>query len=115
LGHFVAARALKVEVESSALAFRRGWQPCSSRERAFPELDPLGGFVRPKGENDPSVPGIGAANPWVRLIVLVAGPMANLMVGVILYAMIFSSIGMPITTRCKSWKSHPIHPLQMPG
>jgi hypothetical protein len=35
---------------------------------------PLGGFIRPKGENDPNVPGgLAAANPWKRLVVLFAG------------------------------------------
>ena len=31
-------------------------------------LLPIGGFVRPKGENDPNIPdGLAAANPWKRL------------------------------------------------
>lgn len=41
---------------------------------------PIGGFVRPKGENDPSVPGgLAAASPWRRLGVLVAGSSMNLL------------------------------------
>jgi regulator of sigma E protease len=55
---------------------------------------PLGGFVRIKGEGDPSVPdGIAAANPWVRIGVYLAGPIANLLLGVILYSFIISQIG----------------------
>jgi len=46
---------------------------------------PLGGFIRPKGENDPNVAGgLAAANPWKRLIVLFAGPLMNLITAVVL-------------------------------
>lgn len=47
---------------------------------------PLGGFVRPKGENDPTVPGgLGAASPWKRLAVLFAGPIMNLLMGLAIF------------------------------
>jgi regulator of sigma E protease len=61
---------------------------------------PLGGFVRPKGENDPNVPGgLAAASPWKRLFVLVAGPAMNLLTAVVIYAVIFSQVGVPDTNR----------------
>ena len=61
---------------------------------------PLGGFVRPKGENDPSVPGgLAAANPWKRLAVLFAGPLMNLLTAVLIYSLIFSRVGVPDATR----------------
>jgi len=57
---------------------------------------PVGGFVRPKGENDPNVPGgLAAANPWKRLGVLFAGPIMNLLTGVILITVLFMQIGAP--------------------
>lgn len=100
LGHFIIARLLKVEVEEFGIGFPprvvtlfHAWGT-----RFSLNLLPFGGFVRPKGENDPSVPGgLAASSPWVRLSVLLAGPVANLVVGVALYALIFSKIGMPIT------------------
>ena len=100
LGHFIVARLLKVEVEEFGIGFPprvvtlfHAWGT-----RFSLNLLPFGGFVRPKGENDPSIPGgLAASKPWVRLSVLLAGPMANLLVGVALYALIFSKIGMPIT------------------
>jgi regulator of sigma E protease len=56
---------------------------------------PFGGFVRIKGEGDTSIPdGIAAANPWVRIGVYFAGPLANLLVGIVLYAYIISQAGM---------------------
>ena len=55
---------------------------------------PLGGFVRPKGENDPNVPGgLAAASPWKRLAVLFAGPLMNLLTAFIIYSFIVSRIG----------------------
>jgi len=61
---------------------------------------PLGGFVRPKGENDPNVPGgLAAASPWQRLAVLFAGPLMNLLAAVLIYSLIFGRVGVPDTTR----------------
>ena len=61
---------------------------------------PLGGFVRPKGENDPNVPGgLAAASPWKRLAVLVAGPAMNLLTAVLIYSLIFNRVGVPDATR----------------
>ena len=61
---------------------------------------PLGGFVRPKGENDPNVPGgLAAASPWKRLAVLFAGPLMNLLTAVLIFSIIFGRIGVPDATR----------------
>jgi regulator of sigma E protease len=61
---------------------------------------PLGGFVRPKGENDPNVPGgLAAASPWKRLAVLFAGPLMNLLTAVLIYSIIFGRVGIPDATR----------------
>ncbi len=58
---------------------------------------PLGGFVRLAGENDPNVPGsFAAASPWKRLGVLVAGGMMNLILGVLVYTLIFVQSGIPL-------------------
>lgn len=47
---------------------------------------PIGGFVRPKGENDPNVPGgLATASPWRKLGVLFAGPLMNLLTGLIVF------------------------------
>ncbi|MBI3172523.1 MAG: site-2 protease family protein [Chloroflexi bacterium] len=58
---------------------------------------PLGGFVRPKGETDPSVPGgLGAASPWKRIMVYVAGPVMNLLTAIIVYSLITGLQGVPV-------------------
>lgn len=55
---------------------------------------PIGGFVRPKGENDPEVEGgLAAAAPWKRLFVLFAGPLMNLIAAVIIISVIISQMG----------------------
>ena len=90
-GHFVAARLLKVDVEE----FGIGLPPRALKLFRWKGTDftlnwlPLGGFVRPKGENDPNVVGgLAAASPWVRLGVTAAGPLANLLLGAIFSAII---------------------------
>lgn len=97
-GHFLAAKLFKVEVEEFGIGFPPRlatlfqWKETKFTLNALP----LGGFVRPKGENDPSIPGgLAAASPWVRLVVLFAGPAMNLLLGVILYAVIFMNVGVP--------------------
>ena len=95
-GHFVVARLLNVDVEEFGIgippriltlfhwkgtAFTLNWLP-------------LGGFVRPKGENDPSVEGgLAASSPWVRLGVLFAGPVMNLLAGVLVINIILMQVG----------------------
>lgn len=100
LGHFIAARWAKIEVEefgfglpSYKLATLFKWQGTEFTIHALP----LGGFIRPKGENDPNVPGgLAAANPWKRLVVLFAGPLMNLITAVIVFAILISSEGIPV-------------------
>jgi regulator of sigma E protease len=104
LGHYLAARAVKIEVEE----FGIGFPPRLARLFNIGGTDftlnaiPLGGFVRPKGENDPDVPGgLAAANPWARLFVLVAGPLMNLLLGVVLSIIFVYNLGEPVSGRVR--------------
>lgn len=100
LGHFLAARWAKIEVEefgfglpSYKLLTLFKWQGTEFTVHALP----LGGFIRPKGENDPNVPGgLASANPWKRLVVLFAGPLMNLLTAVIVFAIVIASQGVPV-------------------
>ncbi len=99
LGHFLAARLLNVEVEEFGIGFPPRMVKLFEYKGTVYSLNwlPLGGFVRPKGENDPTIPGgLAAASPWVRLGVLTAGPFMNLVAGVILGIFLFYSLGEPI-------------------
>lgn len=110
-GHFLAARALGVEVE----VFSIGWGPkllgfrkkkTEWRLSAFP----LGGFCKMKGEEDfkialekklPTIPtekgSFYGAQPWRRILILLAGPLANIILAVILFSIV-SLAGITIQT-----------------
>ena len=102
-GHFIVARLCKVEVEEFGIGL-----PTPGAITLFTWKGtrftlnwlPLGGFVRPKGENDPNVEGgLAAASPWKRLAVLLAGPSMNLITAVLIYSFIFSRVGVPDPNR----------------
>jgi regulator of sigma E protease len=118
LGHFLAARALKVEVEEFGIGFPpRAIKLFEQKGTEFTlNWIPLGGFVRPKGENDPTVPGgLAAASPWVRLGVLFAGPMMNIAAGLIIGMALAFSRGDPIPTQVIIQKIAPASPAEMAG
>ena len=102
-GHFIVARLCGIEVEEFGIGL-----PTPGAVKLFTWKGtrftlnwlPLGGFVRPKGENDPNIPGgLAAASPWKRLAVLFAGPLMNLLAAVIIYSIIFNRVGVPDTTK----------------
>ena len=99
LGHFLASRWVGVPVEEFALGFpprligvvrdeHDQWRwffgsktPKLSEPRTIYSLNllPIGGFVRPRGEEDPNVlGGFSSAPKRARLAVLFAGPLFNL-------------------------------------
>ncbi len=100
LGHFIAARWAGIEVEefgfglpSKKLVTLFTWQGTEFTIHALP----LGGFVRPKGENDPNIPGgLASANPWKRLVVLFAGPLMNLITAVLVFSLLVGFEGVPV-------------------
>lgn len=101
-GHFIVSRLLNVEVEEFGIGFPpRMVKLFEARGTEFTlNWIPLGGFVRPKGENDPEVEGgLAAASPWVRLAVMFAGPIMNLLIGLVLAVLFMYSLGAPITSR----------------
>jgi len=102
LGHFISARLCGIEVEEFGIGFPPRLIKLGEHKGTIFSLNaiPLGGFVRPKGENDPNVPGgLAAASPWKRLAVLFAGPLTNILVGVLIGVFIFYSLGEPITNK----------------
>ena len=110
-GHFLAARALGVEVE----AFSIGWGPKllgftrKGTEWRLSAL-PIGGFCRMKGEEgfrkamDEGLPTIPAdkgsfygAAPWRRIAILLSGPAANILLAIFLFTIV-SLAGITIHT-----------------
>ncbi len=99
LGHFAFTKLFKIEVEE----FGFGLPPRIVRLFKFRETEftlnwiPFGAFVRPKGENDPSIPGgMAAARPWKRLLILFGGPLFNLATALILFSTVFSFSAAPL-------------------
>ncbi len=77
---------------------------------------PLGGFVRPKGENDPTVEGgLAAASPWKRLGVLFAGPLMNLLTAVIVASLIIAQMGIPVPGKLLIREVTPGSPAEQAG
>jgi regulator of sigma E protease len=96
LGHFVAARLLDVKVLKVGIGFgpalwtaRRGdteWALC---------WIPLGGYVRLLGEDGPVAVedrprAFSHRSPWQRLVVILAGPAANLLFPIFLFVHLYA-------------------------
>ena len=119
LGHFIAARWAGIEVEefgiglpSKKLVTLFTWQGTEFTIHALL----LGGFIRPKGENDPNVPGgLASANPWKRLVVLFAGPFMNLITAVIVFSFLIASEGVAVPGSVKISSVSDNSPAQQSG
>ncbi|MCA9873328.1 MAG: site-2 protease family protein [Anaerolineales bacterium] len=97
LGHFTAARLCKIRVEEFGFGFPPRAAVLGQRNGTLYTLNwlPLGGFVRPAGEDDPSIPdGLSAAPKRARFFVLVAGAGANFIAALLAWWLAFS-IGAP--------------------
>lgn len=80
LGHFWAALLSKIKVDEFGLGFPPRAAKLAERNGTVYSLNwiPLGGFVRPAGEDDPNVPGgLASASKRARLFVLFAGAGMN--------------------------------------
>ncbi len=79
LGHFIACRRAGIRVEEFGIGFPPRLFGIKRGETLYSlNLIPVGAFVRPTGENDPSVPGgLAGSSPWTRIGVYVAGPLVN--------------------------------------
>lgn len=113
LGHFLVALKMGVKVKEFGIGFpprmvgtvrsknggRRLWfwgKPPAEADPAdvIYSLNwlPLGGFMRPAGEDDPAIPdGLAASSKFTRFSVLAAGPVANFLAGWLIFAFGFST------------------------
>ena len=95
LGHFIAARLFKVKVETFSIGFgpKLFKFNCCDTEFAV-SLIPLGGYVKMAGEN-PDEPAQNphdfyAKPPWQRIVIALAGPLMNLILAFLFFALSFS-------------------------
>lgn len=103
LGHFLAAKAVGIEVEVFSLGWGRRLLGFTRRGTAYQiALFPVGGFCRLKGEDAfraavrdrqdrfPDVPGsFYSASPLRRIAVAVSGPAANVLFAVVVLSVIW--------------------------
>jgi len=92
LGHFWAARLSNIRVEEFGFGFPPRARILTKRNGTIYSLNwiPVGGFVRPAGEDDPSVPdGLAAAPKRARFFVLVAGAGANIVMAFVVFWIAF--------------------------
>ncbi|MCP4418949.1 MAG: hypothetical protein GY805_20220 [Chloroflexi bacterium] len=97
LGHFFAARLSNIHIEEFGIGFPPRALKLTERNGTIYSLNwiPLGGFVRPAGEDDPTVPGgLAAASKRARLFVLFAGAGANFIMALLVFWFAFM-IGVP--------------------
>lgn len=99
LGHFVAAKLLDVKVLRFSIGYGRPLFRVTLRETEYQIcVFPIGGYVRILGVegDDESKPGLRtnrsfASRPlWQRLVIVFAGPAANLVLPVIIYFVFFA-------------------------
>ncbi|PID85951.1 MAG: hypothetical protein CSB13_05455 [Chloroflexi bacterium] len=98
LGHFTAARLSNINVEEFGFGFPpRAAVLGKTKGGTLISLNwlPLGGFVRPAGEDDPTVEGgLAAASKRARFFTLSAGAGANFIAALVAWCFAFS-IGAP--------------------
>lgn len=88
LGHFWAARLSKIKIDEFGFGLPPRALKLFERNGTLFSLNwiPLGGFVRPAGEDDPNVPGgLAGASKRARLFVLSAGSGANFIFAIFLF------------------------------
>ena len=110
LGHYLAGRAFGVGAESFSIGFGPelfGWTDKGGTRWKIGLL-PLGGYVRFVGDADAtSRPGSAPLSAeqqsrsfhlrpvWQRFLIVLAGPMANFLVAILIFAGFFLTFGMP--------------------
>lgn len=107
LGHYWVARKAGVVVEVFSIGFGPeiyGWTSKKTGTRWRIAAIPLGGYVKMRGDENaastPSaasgtaVPGSfsGASLAW-RFAIVLAGPVANFILGILLFAMVYATVG----------------------
>ncbi len=118
LGHFLVAKLLGVEIEEFGIGFPPRLVTLFEWGGTRYTLNwiPLGGFVRPKGEGDPRRPdALKQAPPPVRIAVLLAGPLMNLLAAVLLLGGIYFLEGIPDTSRVLIYEVAPGSPAEQAG
>lgn len=93
LGHFAAAKTFGVQVNEFSMFMGPVLFKKQKGETLYSiRLIPIGGFCEMEGENGDSISprSFTAAAWWKRLVILVAGPLMNLVAGLVLFGCFFA-------------------------
>ena len=113
LGHYLVARLFKVPAEVFSIGFGRelfGWTDKQGTRWKIAWL-PLGGYVKFVGDMGPaSTPADEASIPpelrdrafqfkpvWQRFLIVLAGPLANFLLAILILACFFAFVGTPLS------------------
>jgi regulator of sigma E protease len=108
LGHYLMARLFGVGAEIFSIGFGReitGWTDKKGTRWKVGWL-PLGGYVRFVGDEERAGQGEAGALPenafagrpvWQRFLIVLAGPAANFVLAILIFAGFFAAFGMPST------------------
>jgi regulator of sigma E protease len=97
LGHFLTAVWMGIKVEEFGIGYPPRMLTFYERDGVKYTLNwlPIGGFVRFGGEDD-TVYGVGSlatATPWRKILVMVAGPLMNLFLAIVIFAIFAATVG----------------------
>lgn len=99
LGHFLTAIWLGIKVDEFGLGYPPRAATLFERNGVKYTLNwlPIGGFVRFGGEGE-TLYGVGSlaqAAPWKKILVLIAGPLMNLLLAFLIFSALFAVRGVP--------------------
>ncbi|HEY4044826.1 MAG TPA: RIP metalloprotease RseP [Rhodopila sp.] len=111
LGHYLAARWRGVRVETFSIGFGRAIKSWTDKSGTVWKVAwlPLGGYVKLHGQERPQDVAEDVRATWIpgqtfhdktvlsRAIVVAAGPAANFVLAMVLFAALFMAIGQPVT------------------
>jgi regulator of sigma E protease len=93
-GHLIVAKIARIPVESFSIGFGPVILKRKIGETEYRiSLVPLGGYIKMIGEEDPQQGGFSNQPLGIRVAVIAAGPVSNLMLGFLIMLMIFSIFG----------------------
>ena len=106
LGHFLSARLFKMRVEEFGIGLPPRAKPLFVRNGTLFSLNwlPMGGFVRLFGEDMENIEQLKSPEAffnkpmWQRAAVLLAGVTMNFLLGVVLFGVVYSYLGIPTKT-----------------
>lgn len=100
LGHFTVAKFVGIKVHEFAIGMGPRFLKVKKGETEYSlRILPIGGYVKMEGEDEASTDAGSFNNKpiWARMAVLIAGPFMNFVLAVLLFSMIFYSLGFPTT------------------